>query len=86
MLATNTVHLERVRLIPPEGPTIDHIARRAPQWRHHHSFWQGGVRFDIWINWDDRVQVEHNGEVILKMWAPAGEIFRAIEDRRKVNG
>lgn len=77
--------MERHRLLPAE-PDIKHIAYLPPRWRHHASFWQDDLRFDIWINWDDCVRIEHDGQVILKMRPPAGEVFRAIEDRRKATG
>jgi hypothetical protein len=80
------MRLERHRLLPEEGKEIDHIARPASRWVHDSSIWQDGERFDIWINWDDCVRIEHDGKVILRMWAPAGEILRAIEHRRKARG
>lgn len=77
--------IERVRLLPTEV-TIEHIAYPPPRWKHHDSFGHDGLRFDIWINWDDQVRIEHDSQVVLKMASPAGEIFRAIECRRQARG
>lgn len=86
-MARAAFRIERVRLIEQDGPSVEQIARLPSRWKHHGSIWQpDGERFDIWVNWDDKVRIEHNGEVILRMSAPAGAILRAIDDRRMANG
>lgn len=79
------VQLERHRFPPPE-PTAQDVAYAPLRWTHESSFWDNGERFDVWVNWDDRVRIECNGEVVLKFWAPAGSIFRGMEMRRKARG
>lgn len=77
--------MERVRFVEPGNVPIEHIATPPPRWHHHESFMCDGLRFDVWINWDGRVRIEHDGEIILAMWAPAGDILRDIEARRQAN-
>ena len=71
---------ERVRLL--EGTWRD-IAYPPVRWKHHGSFAQDGRRFDIWLNWDGRARIECEGEIVLRFWAPAAQIFRDIEKRRQ---
>ncbi len=78
----NYLHYERVRLRTAEV-TIDDVARPPLRWKHDGSFWQDGRQFDVWINWDGRVRIECEGEIVLSMWYPAGEIIGRINDRHK---
>ncbi len=75
-------HMERCRLVV-DPPTVAYIATPPSRWHHHESFMCEGLRFDVWINWDGRARIEHDGEIILAMWAPAGDILRDIEARRQ---
>lgn len=75
--------LQRVRF---DESSPQRIAYPRYPWTHHDSIVQDGERFDIWLHWDGRARIEHDGQVILRMWAPAAEIFRAITDRRQASG
>lgn len=77
--------VERVRLVGFDA--IRDVAYPRYSWKHHCSYWdEAGDRYDIWLHWDGRARIEHDGEVILRMWAPAADIFRGIEDRRQARG
>ena len=75
----------RTRLCLHEVTAMD-IAGAGNRWENIHTFQQDGKLFSVWVNWDGRARIECEGEVILRLWYPAGEIFKAMDDRGKANG
>lgn len=76
---------ERVRLVPEDVTAIDIAKPRSYRWHNHNNFTQDGLLFEVWINWDGRVRIECEGEIILRMWCPAGEIFEGMDRREKAS-
>ena len=59
------------------------IATPPNRWEHWGSFYEDGRQFDIWTNWDGRARIECERRIVLRMWAPAGEIFKSMDFRDK---
>lgn len=68
-----------------EEPTARDIAHHSDyRWRTNiASFQQDGKWYAIWVSWDGCVRIECEGEVILRLWYPAAEIFAAMVARQQ---
>lgn len=78
--------VERVSVLPePKDLTWRDIAYpgAASRLDHYATFVEDGRRFDVWLRWDGRAQIECDGAVVLRMWAPAADVFRGIKARRE---